>query len=83
MLSIANYVGKPRIELGPHAPHACILPLYDIPLWGNYNKKIPSRRRVSRGWGLGVVMALPLHPLSESFSLLGIINLDVLTASGA
>jgi hypothetical protein len=51
-------------------------------LWGNYNKKIPSRRRVSRGWGLGVVMALPLHPLSESFSLLGIINLDVLTASG-
>jgi hypothetical protein len=27
-------------------------------------------------------MALPLHPLSESFSLLGIINLDVLTASG-
>lgn len=21
----------PRIELGPHAPHACILPLYYIP----------------------------------------------------
>ncbi len=24
-------VGMPRIELGLHAPHACVLPLYDIP----------------------------------------------------
>ncbi len=25
-------VGAPRIELGPHAPETCVLPLYDAPL---------------------------------------------------
>ena len=26
-----NFVGEPRIGLGPHAPKACILPLYYSP----------------------------------------------------
>ena len=31
MLPVTSIIGVPRIELGPHAPEACILPLYYTP----------------------------------------------------
>ena len=44
------FVGVPRIELGSHAPEACILPLYYTPNGKNYSiYAIKEKGRAQRG----------------------------------
>ena len=52
--SVRNFVGAPRIELGPHAPKACILPLYYAPT------KLPTHACLL---SLPVCLEQILHPV--------------------
>ena len=37
-IAALKHVGAPRIELGPHAPEACILPLYYAPIFDSLKR---------------------------------------------
>src|SRR3989344_1327258 len=45
-----KFFGVPRIELGLHAPHACVLPIYYTPFYkiyyGIFSTKIPLKKNV-------------------------------------
>ena len=36
-------IGVPRIELGLHAPHACVLPIYYTPIYKIYYDIFPAK----------------------------------------
>ena len=59
------FVGVPRIELGLQAPHACVLPLYDIPQSTQCRRAPVASDRTLRDIARGVAPAADAPKVDE------------------